>query len=121
GGSVAGGGGSPGRGSAFVSRPLCSAIGRGGFGVCCPSRRSTFSHTATGPGPDSASAAPARQAPRVAKRYVRCWGLGEPGGRRCRASGDEPLPGLKQRTALAPRRAGGCRPGGIVLPFDLPT
>jgi len=53
--------------SASLSRAICSAIGRGGSGVFCPRRPSTFSKITTGPGPAKASAAPARHASAVSK------------------------------------------------------
>src|SRR5205085_11850670 len=53
------------------SRVICSAIGRGGLGVFCPSRPATFSHATTGPGPASASAAPAFQPFIVSNVYTR--------------------------------------------------
>src|SRR5262249_39714690 len=37
--------------SAFCNRAICSAIGRGGFGVFCPLRPCSFSQTTTGPAP----------------------------------------------------------------------
>src|SRR5262245_51330389 len=43
---------------------------------------------------------PSRPA-RASSRAVPCWGLGEPAGRRCRACGDDPLPGRQRPTALA--------------------
>src|SRR5262249_52523363 len=45
--------------SASPNRAICSAIGRGAFGVLWPSRPSTFSQITPGPAPLSDSRAPA--------------------------------------------------------------